>query len=206
MPILVSQVLVLNPGFPASLSCPGASCKPIEYVPTILNPPGYSLLNIEKEVWQVRISPYEKCSDLKKIMGKIDAHCLRIKMMASYLVTNRCTKAFIFDEIQNLNFPPKTNKPISMTSKHFFFNFIKYWSSGLVVKILACHLGDRGSIPLGVNFFSQFFLQFFLWIKNQIHSAFWWYKPRSVEGIRIYSYFVSYLLNLIQSALQIYSM
>ena len=38
----------------------------------------------------------------KKAMGKIDAHSLRIKMMASYLnylVTIRCTKAFIFDEI-----------------------------------------------------------------------------------------------------------
>ena len=66
MPILVSQVLVLNPGFPVSFSCPAAECMPIENTPTIRNPPGYSLLNIEKEVWQVRISPYEKCSDLKK--------------------------------------------------------------------------------------------------------------------------------------------
>ena len=49
-------------------------------------------------------------------MDKIDGHRLRIKMMASYLhylVTNRCTKAFSFDEIQNLNFPPKTSKSIS---------------------------------------------------------------------------------------------
>ena len=67
-------------------------------------------------------------------MGKIDAHSLRIKMMASYLhylVTNRCTKAFIFDEIQNLNFPPKTNKSISMTSQHFFsISLLSIWSSG----------------------------------------------------------------------------
>ena len=56
-------------------------------------------------------------------MGKIDAHSLKIKMMASYLhylATNRCTKAFIFDEIQNLNFPPKINKSTSMTSQDFF--------------------------------------------------------------------------------------
>ena len=74
-----------------------------------------SLASKDQSIWKVLW--------FKKIMGKIDAHCLRIKMMASYLVTNRCTKAFIFDEIQNLNFPPKTNKPISMTSKHFFFQF-----------------------------------------------------------------------------------
>ena len=121
-------------------------------------------------------------------MGKIDAHNLRIKMMASYLhylVTNRCTKAFIFDEIWNLNFPPKTNKSILMTSQDFFFRF-PYWPPGLVVKSLACHPGDPGSIPLGGNFFSHFFfLNFILCIKNQLYSSFWWHKPRSVERIWI---------------------
>ena len=47
-------------------------------------------------------SVHMKSALILKVMGKIDAHSLRIKMMASYLhylVTNRCTKAFIFDEI-----------------------------------------------------------------------------------------------------------
>ena len=69
-------------------------------------------------------------------MCKIDAHSLRIKMMASYLhclVTNRCTKAFIFDEIWKgqwikkpmglfgcrfFNFQPFFNETLSIT---FFF-------------------------------------------------------------------------------------
>ena len=62
-----------------------------------------------------------------KAMGKKDAHSLRIKMMALYLhflATNRCTKAFTFDEIQNLNFLSKINKSISSTSQDFFFDFI----------------------------------------------------------------------------------
>ena len=43
-----------------------------------------------------------KSALFQEAMGKIEAHSLKIKMMASYLhylVTNRCTKAFIFDEI-----------------------------------------------------------------------------------------------------------
>ena len=65
-----------------------------------------------------------KSAPILKPMSKIDAHILRIKMMASYLhylVTNRCTEAFTFDAIQNLNFPPKINKSISKTSQDFFF-------------------------------------------------------------------------------------
>ena len=68
-----------------------------------------------------------KSTPFLKAMSKIDAHSLRIKMMASYLhylLTNRCAKALIFDAIQNLNFPPKTKKSILMTSQHFFFDFI----------------------------------------------------------------------------------
>ena len=64
-----------------------------------------------------------KSAWILKAMGKIDAHSLRVKIMAlylHYLATNRCTKAFIFDEIQNLNFPPKINKSTSMTSQDFF--------------------------------------------------------------------------------------
>ena len=43
-----------------------------------------------------------KSAPIKERMGKIEAHSLRIKIMASYLhylVINRCTKAFIFDRI-----------------------------------------------------------------------------------------------------------
>ena len=75
-----------------------------------------------------------KSAPILKPMSKIDAHSLRIKMMASYLhylVTNRCTKAFIFDTIQNLNFPPKINKSILMTSQDFFsISLLATWSSG----------------------------------------------------------------------------
>ena len=68
-----------------------------------------------------------KSTPILKVMGKIDARSLRIKMTAlylQYLATNRRTKTFIFDEIQNLNFPPKINKSISRTSQDFFFDFI----------------------------------------------------------------------------------
>ena len=47
-------------------------------------------------------SVHMKIAPILKAMGRIDAHSLRIKMMASYLhylATNRCTKAFNFDEI-----------------------------------------------------------------------------------------------------------
>ena len=75
-----------------------------------------------------------KSAWILKAMGKIDAHSLRIKMMAlylHYLATNRCTKAFIFDEIQNLNFPPKINKSTSRTSQDFFsISLVTTWSSG----------------------------------------------------------------------------
>ena len=72
-----------------------------------------------------------------------------------------------------------------MTS-HFVLQVL-YWSDGLVVSSLGCHPGDPGSIPLGANIFNHFFSlkYFFLCIKNPLYSAFWWYKPRSVEVIWI---------------------
>ena len=91
-------------------------------------------------------------------------------------------KGFYFWWNLKLKFPAKTNKFISTTSQDFFFDFI----TDYLVRTLACHPGDRGSIPIGGNFFSHFFLQnIFLCINNQLFSAFWWYKPRSVEGIWI---------------------
>ena len=43
-----------------------------------------------------------KSALIQEAMGKIEAHSLKIEMMASYLhylVTNMCTNAFNFDEI-----------------------------------------------------------------------------------------------------------
>jgi len=75
-----------------------------------------------------------KSAWIKEAMGKIDAHSLRIKMMAlylHYLATNRCTKAFIFDEIQNLNFLPKIKSLHQGHHKIFFsISLVTTWSSG----------------------------------------------------------------------------
>ena len=97
-------------------------------------------------------------------MGKIDANSLKIKMMASYLhylATNRCPK-----------------------HKSLYQDFIRfhYWPSGLVVRTLAFHPGDLSWWQLKKPFC---FKIFFLCMKNQLYSVFWWYKPRSVEVIWI---------------------
>ena len=89
-----------------------------------------------------------KSAPIKKAMGKLDAHSLRIKMMASYLhylVTNRCTKTFIFDEIWNLNFPPKTNKSILRTSQDFFYFITDYlvWSWPVTQEIAHCSVSSN---------------------------------------------------------------
>ena len=116
-----------------------------------------------------------KSAPFLKAMSKIDAHSLIIKMMASnphYLVTNRCAKAFIFDAIQNLNFPPKTNKSILMTSKDFFFNFI---TGHLVQWLGAWPVTQETGVqfPLKATFSAIFFFKiFFLCIKNQLYSSF----------------------------------
>ena len=121
-----------------------------------------------------------KSAWILKAMGKIDAHSLRIKMMAlylHYLATNRCTKAFIFDEIQNLNFPPKINKSTSRTSQDFFFDFI---SDHLVQWSGAWPITQETGVqfPLEATFSAIFFFKIFFLHKESIIQCFLMIKAK----------------------------
>ena len=143
-----------------------------------------------------------KSTPILKVMGKIDAHSLRIHMMASYLhypVTNRCTKAFIFDEIQNSNFPPKINESISTTSQDFFsISLLTTWSSGQELGFSPRRSGfDSPWLQLFQPFF--FFKIFFCALRINHIVPFDATSQDLQKEFEYYSYFPSFLLNLIQN-------
>ena len=142
-----------------------------------------------------------KSAPILKPMSKIDAHSLRIKMMASYLhylLTNRCAKALIFDAIQNLNFPPKTKKSILMTSQHFFFDFI---TENLVQWLGPWPVTQEIGVQFQVEatFSAIFFFKiFFCAYRINYIVLFDDIRQDLQKEFEYNSYFLSYLLNLIQ--------